>query len=219
MDGKLSLFFSEDELRMIEIDHQMRDTPYESKKWDYRLQLQIVQEIKRQLHRKAPNTYRFSSSKKIDKLAERISEFAGCYQLAVMSFEELKQAWQIQSYRLIKIGQMDPQNYFALIDDSARQIGVHIPKSKRQMIIEREVEKAFKNLEKHLKKSNQTIKSILQEYLYQQKYPEEVTPIDIIALGCEINSDKEFLLPWSGRVLQVRFKIFKSKSVLYYHIK
>lgn len=219
MDSRWSRYFSDEELFEIELRHQMEDSIYESRRMDFILQQAIVISIKKQLRRKTPNTYRFSSQKEMDKLAKQIAEVSGWYQLAVMPFDDLKQAWQVQSYCMIKIGQIDPRKYFALIDDRARQIGVHIPKSRRQMIIEHKVEEAFKELENHLKKSNPTIKKILQEFLYAQKYPEEITPIQILALGCEINSDEEVLLPGSGRILQMRFKIFKNKSILYYHIK
>ncbi len=193
--------------------------------YEDRLARFYANEIKRNL----PNRDRqFISTLAVNCLAESLArEGGGTYRINVLPYNALLQAWTEQKFRLKKIGVISPKEYFGLIDEEARQIGVYIPKSSRQIHIETEISKAMKRLEFYLEsrgiKSSYYIQQLLEEYLWRQAFPFKIGKI-VICLTKDPLKDEdlsEIPLKYTGK-LQMKFAVAKDgdggESRLYYHI-
>lgn len=214
--------YSEEQLDFIETEMDVKFRPWQEKKREFGLEHYVYNEIRDDLMRKFPRTALYTSNTQLRAFAKEVSDKIGFYQITVMPYEALMQAYAEQWYRItLVIGNMRKNDFFALVDEKARQVGVYIPKSLRLLEIEKKVEKALCILDRHITSRggtpNLTIRNTLEKFLFEQRHPEKLLPIKIIAVGHKINEEESVFLPKIGK-LQLRFKIFEKQEVLYYHI-
>lgn len=214
--------YSEDELDFIETEMDMTNTPWQEKKRDFCLERYVYSAIRKDLNVKFPRTAKYTSDEKLAAFAKELSSKIGLYQITVMPYEALMQSFSEQWYRInLVVGNMRKSEFFALVDEGARQVGVYVPKTKRLMELERKIDLALNMLDRHIAsiggKPNMTIRATLENFLFEQKHPEKLLPIKVIAVGSLLNAEKTLPLPRGGQI-ELRFKIFEKDEVLYYHI-
>ena len=216
----LNSLISESEQDRIELDEDMRLLPWQERQRDYKIAEMISYAIRDQLRKKQPLTLRFASRLAINALSSELSQLVGRYQVAVMPYESLEQAWRVQGFELECIGIMSKKNYFALIHEEARIIGVYIPKTRRQMKIERMLNEAFKDLDEYFerKKVNQDleIRKIIESYLWNVNYEKTDIPLKIRAI--KVNLKGECDVRYTSHYKKVQLLFVEDKNTLYYHI-
>lgn len=214
--------YSEEELDFIEAEMDVKFMPWQEKKREFGLENYVYNAIRRDLRQKYPLTAAYTSNERLRSFAKEIAEKIGFYQITVMPYEALSQSYAVQGYRINPVvGEMRKDGFFALIDERTRQVGVYIPKSRRLLKLEQKVEQALCALDKHITSTggnpNLTIRTALETFLLEQRHPEKLLPIRIVAVSHKINDERSVFLPKVGK-LQLRFKIFEKEEVLYYHI-
>lgn len=212
-------YYTENELELFELEQEMKFMPSQQNQYDYVLGTLFATLIKKQVRVRYPRTWRSVSTLAINALATQIAECSGYYQISLMPYEAMMQAWREQSYRLICVGKRGKREYFALIDEQARQIGVHIPKSHRQLKYEKLISDAIDDFNTYLKKGpkkiepNPEIQSIVTEELWRQKLDDyeavKVRPTKKELCGTVVAMKNH-------RKIQMYFD--ERKATLYYHL-
>ena len=212
-------YYTESEMELIELEQEMQFMPNQQKQYDYVLGTLFATIIKKQVKMRYPRTWRSVSTLAINALATQIAECSGYYQISLMPYEAMMQAWKEQSFRLIRIGKIGKREYFALIDEQARQIGVHVPKSHKQIKYEQLIADAIKDFNVYLKKfpkhiqPNPEIQELVTEELWRQKL-DSFEKIKIRASKEEVNGP--VVVMKNHKKLQMFFD--DNKGILYYHI-
>ena len=214
-------FLEEKEFDFIDSKNEMELLPWQFdvsvNKWSE----QIAKIIKRRLAEEDPIRRRFASELAINELATELAKLSGKYRIAIMPYSMIRQALKYQSYRLVAVGEIKMDGYFAVIDENARMIGVYIPKSPRQIDIEHVIHDALSDLACRLcskgGKLAPYVREALRNFMWKQRYSENVKPVKIAGTRHEISESVTEELLQNGRIIQMQFK--KNENVLYYHIK
>lgn len=210
-------YYTEEELGLLELEQEMQFMPSQQSQYDYMLGSLYASLIKRMVKARYPRTWRTVSTLAVNALATEIAERCGFYQISLMPYEALVQAWHEQSYRLVLIKKLDKNEYFALIDDKARQIGVHIPKSHKQIRYEKMISGAIKDLNVFLKRKNINPDPEIQSFITEELWKRNLGSFEAI----KVRPTKKEL---SGSVLVMsnhkKLQMFfdKEKATMYYHI-
>lgn len=212
-------YYTENELELFELEQEMKFMPSQQKQYDYMLGILYSCLIKNMVKKRYPRTWKSVSALAINALATEIAECSGFYQISLMPYEAMIQAWREQSYRLIRKGKMGKKEYFALIDERARQIGVHVPKSHKQLKYEKLISEAIAEFNSYLKRSskkiqpNPEIQTIITEELWKQKL-DVLETVKIRPTKRELSGT--ICLMRNNKKLQMSFD--EARGTLYYHI-
>ena len=216
--------------RQIEFKYYEEDIslpPWKAAKRDKQLGRFFRTQIKSQLTVNAPITRKYASELAINSLADQIAtaNMVGSskypFTIWVSSFEAIQRAWDIQKERLHIIGELSPNNYFAAIDPSASTIAVHVPKSKRQVVIEEIIDNAIQEfhtefLEKKNMKPISNFDDVVKTYLALENHEKYVKPIKIVLLWNKMSGEYDTRTLANGRDIYLQFK--RSRNTLYFHI-
>ena len=230
--NRSKLFVTESEQNFIELEEDMQLLPWQEEKRDFRLAGLFSYYIREQLREKDSVKLKFASSLAINALATELAGLAGRYQLSVMPYGALYQAWCDQKFRIKQIGDVNEHKYFALIDEDARVIGVHIPMPSRLIVIDSLIDDAVKELKKRLLNRlsvqlDKELEALLRKQLRKQRYPNNIPHIRISPVKENLLRDKKKRFKAKnikecklsdGRHVQLFFKRYKNSSVMYYHI-
>ena len=212
-------YYTENELELFELEQEMQFMPNQQKQYDYLLGTLFATLIKKQVKMRYPRTWRSVSTLAINALATQIAECSGYYQISLMPYEAMLQAWREQSYRLIRVGKIGKREYFAFVDEQARQIGVHIPKSHKQIKYEKLISEAIADFNSYLKKGpkkiepSPEIQSIVTEELWRQKL-DEYESVRVRPTKKELSGT--VVVMKNHRKIQMYFN--EKKATLYYHL-
>lgn len=210
----------EEELDFINMKDEMEFRPWQQDISDNKWRQQAATAIRKLLAEYDPIRRKFSSDLAINNLAMEIAKQSGKCRITMMPYAMIRQAYKYQSYRLQVVGELKAESYFAVIDEDARLIAVHVPKSPRQLAIEKVIHEALSQLACYMcskgGKLTPNIREALESFMWKHRYPEKVAPIKIIASShplSKTNATEEVLK--NSKTIQMQFK----NNVLYYHIK
>lgn len=214
--------YTEVQLEFLDYKREMESLPWQEREHDYRLSRELYVSIKHQLRDKFPRTAMYTSNEWLLDFSEKLASMVEDYQVAVMSYEALAQVAAEQSYWIRSIiGIIRKDELFALVDKRARIIGVHVPKSKKLKALEQRVEKALVQLDGFITRKGGTpnafVRVALENFIFEQKHDSNVPEIKIVAVKKPIKGGKEVDIRGFGG-LQMSFKVFEEKEVVYYHI-
>ena len=214
--------YTEVQLEFLDYKREMESLPWQEREPDYRLSRELYVSIKHQLRDKFPRTAMYTSNERLLDFSEKLASMVEDYQVAVMSYEALAQVVAEQSYWIRPIiGIIRKDELFALVDKRARIIGVHVPKSKKLKALEQRVEKALVQLDGFITGKGGTpnafVRVALENFIFEQKHDSNVPEIKIVAVKKPIKGGKEVDIRGFGG-LQMSFKVFEGREVVYYHI-
>lgn len=214
--------YTEEELDFLDCKREMEMLPWQRIQYDYKLSKYIYGMIKHQLRKNFPRTAAYTSNDLLCEFSKELASKIEDYQIAVMPYESLAQVVAEQSYsvRLIA-GNVRKDELFALLDEKARVVGVHVPKSKKLRALEHKVEKAMDQLDSFIERKggrpNAFIRASIEKFVFEQKHADHVPEIKIIAVKTPIKGGTEVNVRGFGG-LQMSFKAYEEKEVVYYHI-
>ena len=222
-------FKSEAEATRDALARSLKRTSERNKLEEERLVAILYASTLKKLAREDPETRKFF--KRDDELKEVLKSAIGLLYCDVRSLAEGELKVTLESYENLRLcmeesdvlmaGTPEKWAVFAVIDESDYHIGLYIPKTKRQILIENAITNAMKRLDNYFASKGALlghhVRFALQEFLWQQTYPYEVPQISINACKSDVFGPnvQEKVLP-NGRVIQLYYNA--EQTTLYYHV-
>lgn len=222
-------FKTEEESTRAAFARDLERTPERAKLEEERLGMILYSSVLKKLSKEAPPTRKFFvRDEELKTLLRKVvsvihadvrSLAEGDLKLTLESFENLRLC--IENSNVVLVGTPEKWGIFAVVDEADYHIGLYIPKTKRQIMIENAINKAIANLESYFAGKGALlghyVRTALQDFLWQQSYPYQIPQIEINAVKGNLfgNSIQAVVMP-NGRVLQMYYN--HSNATLYYHV-